>query len=135
MFDLADGWTIVRSGESLLCDDKDRGRRVVVRLNWVIPPCEDYVNCQAYDAGAEIQVSTGKFSRILVFSNGSKFPITDAAGLFPYFRLEVFDVETGQSLFREENILRSGERYASLSPDGDRLATTDGRKVIIRDFK
>lgn len=132
MFEFADGRTIIRNGESLLCSNEHHGGEVVVSLKWVIPPCDRYVNCQAYDAGAGFQVSTGKFSRILALSNGSKFPVTDAAGLFPYFKVQVFDIETGQTVYREENILRTGECYASISPDGDRLAITDGRKVILR---
>ena len=63
--------------------------------------------------------STGRKRRILVYSNGSKFPITDAAGLFPYFRLQVFDFDSGAELYREEDITRTGDRSATISPDGD----------------
>jgi len=80
-------------------------------------------------------VSTGKKQRVLVYSNGSKFPVTDAAGLFPYFRLQVFDVATGVELYREENIVRTGDRGAAISPDGDWLATTDGQRVVVRNLQ
>jgi hypothetical protein len=71
----------------------------------------------------------------LVYANGSKLPITDAAGLFPYFRLQVFDFDTGTELYREEYIVRTGQRSAAISPDGDRLATTDGQRVVVRDLR
>jgi hypothetical protein len=82
-----------------------------------------------------MQVSTGRRRRVLIYSNGSKFPVTDAAGLFPYFRLQVFDLETGIELYREEDIVRTGDRGAAISPDGDRLATTDGQRVVVRDLR
>lgn len=132
VFKFADGQTVIRSGESLISSGGRNSSRTVMSLKWVIPPCGRYVNCQAYGAGFHFQVSTGKNRRILVISNGSKFPVTDAAGLFPYFRLQIFDLNTGKTLYRREEFLRTAERYASISPDGDRLATTDGKKVIIR---
>jgi hypothetical protein len=66
-----------------------------------------------------MQVSTGRRRRVLIYSNGSQFPVTDAAGLFPYFRLLVFDLETGVELYREEDIVRT-DPGAVISPDGDR---------------
>jgi len=133
-FAFTDGQMIVKNGESLELQAQGRAARTIADLDWVIPPCKGYVNCQAYDAGIHFQVSTGKKRRVLVASNGSKFPVTDAAGLFPYFRLQVFDVDTGRTLYREERVTRTGERYACISSDGDRLATTDGQTVIIRDL-
>ena len=135
LFSSIDGQVIVRNGESL--DEQSEGHAVrkIASLEWVIPPCVRYMYCQAYGAGADIQVSTGEKRRILVYSNGSKFPITDAAGLFPYFRLQVFDFDTGAELYREEDIVRTDQRGAAISPDGDRLATTDGQTVVVRDLR
>ena len=90
------------------------------------------MNCQAYDAGTHIEVSSGSKRRVLVISNGSRFPITDAAGLFPYSRLEIFDIDSTRSIYREDHITRTADRYACISPDGDLLATTDGRTVVLR---
>jgi hypothetical protein len=132
VFTFTDGQAIVRDGESLNVQSEGRAIRKIASLEWVIPPCGRYMYCQAYDAGAGIQVSTGEKRRILVYSNGSKFPITDAAGLFPYFRLQVFDFDTGMELYREEDIVRTGQRSAAISPDGYRLATTDGQRVVVR---
>jgi hypothetical protein len=135
VFTFADGQVIVRDGESLNAQREGRAIRKIASLEWVIPPCGRYTYCQAYDAGAGIQVSTGEKRRILVYSNGSKFPITDAAGLFPYFRLQVFDFDTGTELYREEDTVHTGQRSAAISPDGDRLATTDGQRVVVRDLR
>jgi hypothetical protein len=135
VFSLTGGQVIIQDGESLNVQSEGHAIRKIASLEWVIPPCGRYMYCQAYDAGTSIQVSTGWKRRILVYSNGSKFPITDAAGLFPYFRLQVFDFDTGTELYREEDIVRTGERSAAISPDGDRLATTDGQKVVVRDLR
>ncbi len=132
LFTFTNGQAIVQDGEVLNLEENGRPTRKIASLDWVLPECGRYLYCQAYDAPAGIQVSTGKKQRVLVYSNGSKFLITDAAGLFPYFRLQVFDVATGVELYREENIVHTGDRGASISPDGDWLATTDGQRVIVR---
>lgn len=131
VFNFTDGKAIVLDGESLKLVSEGQPVRKIASLEWVIPPCGRYTNCQAYDAGTSIQVSTGRKRRILVCSNGSRFPVTDAAGLFPYFRLQVFDFDSGTELYREEDITRTGYRSAAISPDGDRLATTDGQKIVV----
>lgn len=135
VFTFADGQVIVQDGESLNVHSEGHVARKIANLDWVIPPCGRYTYCQAYDAGVSVQVSTGEKRRILVYSNGSRFPITDAAGLFPYFRLQVFDFDTGMELYREEDITRTGKRGAAISPDGDRLATTDGQQVVVRELQ
>jgi hypothetical protein len=135
LFTFTSGQTITQDGEVLNLEDDGKAPRTIASLDWVLPPCGRYMYCQAYDAPASIQVSTGKKQRVLVYSNGSKFPITDAAGLFPYFRLQVFDVATGAELYREENIVRTGDRGAAISPDGDWLATSDGQRVVVRNLQ
>jgi hypothetical protein len=127
VFSFSDGQMIVQDGESLNVQSKGHAIRKIASLEWVLPPCGRFTYCQAYDAGFDIQVSTGGKRRILVFSN--------AAGLFPYFRLQVFDFDTGTELYREEDIVRTGDRGAAISPDGDRLATTDGQRVVVRGLR
>jgi hypothetical protein len=136
VFEFADGQKLVKNAETLILKKEGAPDRTVANLEWVIPPCKGkgYVNCQAYGAGSYLQVSTGKKRRVLVISNGSRLPVTDAAGLFPYFRLQVFDLDTGAEIYREEQVLRTAQRYASISPDGDLLATTDGQEVIVRNL-
>lgn len=133
-FTFSNGQVIVRDGEFLNVENEGLPPKRIASLEWVIPSCGRYTYCQAYDAGTSIQVSTGRKRRILVYSNGSKVPITDAAGLFPYFRVQVFDLSSGAELFREENITRTGDRSAAISPDGDRMATTDGQKIVIHNL-
>ena len=134
LFTFSDGKVVVHDGEALVLEDAGHPIRKIADLEWVMPPCGRYTYCQTYGAGTSIQVSTGRKRRILVCSNGSKLPITDAAGLFPYFRLQVFDLDTSAELYREEDITRTGDRSAAIDPDGDRLATTDGEKVVIHDL-
>jgi hypothetical protein len=131
IFRLADGRQLMEDGDSLIEVKSGSQGKTVANLSWAIPPCKKNEYCQAYDAGVHFQVSTGKKRRILVFSNGSRFPVTDAAGLFPYFRLQVFDLDTGAELYREEDSFRTGVRSASVSPDGDLLAVFDGKTVIL----
>ena len=134
VFTFTDGQVIVQDGEFLNVESEGHPIRKIASLQWVTPSCGRYTYCQAYDAGTGFQVSTGRKRRILVYSNGSRFPVTDAAGLFPYFRLQVFDFDSGTELYREENITRTGERSAAISPDGDRLATTDGQKIVVHNL-
>lgn len=134
IFRFADGRQLARDGSSLIEVKQGSQTRTVASLAWAIPPCKKYEYCQQYDAPAYIQVSTGKRRRILVFSNGSRFPVTDAAGLFPYFRLQVFELDTGAEIYREEDSFRTGQRSASVSPDGDLLAVFDGKSVIVHEL-
>jgi hypothetical protein len=127
-----DGRQLVRDG-SHLSERQDGGAlRTIADLGWVIP-CDKF--CQSYDAGSAFEVATKKQHRILVTSNGSRFPVTDAAGLFPYFRLAVFDLDTGAEIYREEYVTKTGQRSAALSPDGDLLATFSGDSILIRKLK
>lgn len=130
IFSFADGQRLMKDGDSLVAVRSGFQPRTVANLAWAIPACMKYAYCQEYDAGVHFQVSTSKKRRILVFSNGSLFPVTDAAGLFPYFRLQVFDLDTGAELYREEDRFRTGERSASISPDGDSLAVFDGKAIV-----
>jgi hypothetical protein len=135
LFTFTNGQTLTQDGEVLNLVDDGGAPTKIASLHWVLPPCGRYTYCQAYDAQASIHVSTGKKQRVLVYSNGSKFPVTDAAGLFPYFRLQVFDLGTGAELYREANIVHTGDRGAAISPDGDWLATSDGERVVVRNLK
>lgn len=134
-FRFLNGQTVVQDGEALNLESEKSSVKKIASLNWVLPPCGRYMYCQAYGAGAHMQVSTGKRRRVLIYSNGSVFPVTDAAGLFPYFRLQVFDLETGVELYREEDIVRTADRGATIRPDGDRLATTDGHRITVRNLR
>ena len=130
-FTFSDGTKLVRDGQSIIARKTGSLARVVADLDWIVPVCKKYEYCQMYDAPVSFQVTSGHKRRILVYSNGSHFPITDAAGLFPYFRLQVFDFDSGVEIHREEYLTRTGERSASISPDGDILAVSDNRKVVI----
>jgi hypothetical protein len=127
-----DGRQLVREANQLSERQNGVTLRKIASLDWVIP-CDK--SCQAYDAGTAFEVATTKEHRILVISNGSRFPVTDAAGLFPYFRLEVFDLDTGAEIYREEYVTKTGQRSAALSPDGDLLAIFSDDSILVRKLK
>jgi hypothetical protein len=126
-----DGRKLLRKDESLIETAPGASPKKIADLSWVSPHCEKYEYCQAYDAGTRYQVVNGKRRRVLIMSNGSKYPITDAAGLFPFFRIQVFDLDVGSEIYREEDVLRTGHRSAVISPDGDLLATFNGLETVI----
>lgn len=129
VYSFCDGRYLVNRANILLEIKGGAPPATVASLKWVIP-CEKY--CQEYEAGNAYQVVTGTTRRVLVMSNGSRFPITDAAGLFPYFRLVVIDLDSGAEIYREENIFKTAKRIVTISPDGDLLATSDGTTLIVR---
>jgi hypothetical protein len=102
--------------------------RVLVDLTWVIG-CDKF--CQEYDAGTAWSVASQGKKRVLVVSNGSRFPITDAAGLFPYFHLAVIDLKNGAEVYRKQYITKTSKRAAQISPDGDLIALSDGDYIEI----
>ena len=59
-FEFDDGQTILQNGKSLDLRAKDGSSTTIGSLEWVIPPCKGYVNCQAYNAGTHIEVSIGR---------------------------------------------------------------------------
>ena len=128
-FTLNDGRTVKLTDKSLVETDANSHDRLVGSLAWV-NPCSKL--CQDYDAGLDFSVATEGATRILVISNGSRFPVTDAAGLFPYFRVEVFNWQDGSSVYREQFITQTGHRTAAISPAGNLLVISNGSHI---DFK
>jgi hypothetical protein len=125
-FTLLDGRILKLTEKSIVETDATGHDRVVASLSWV-NPCAKL--CQAYDAGLDFSVTSGGAKRVLVTSNGSRFPVTDAAGLFPYLRLEVFEIKGGTSVFRKQFITRTGQRTSAISPDGDLILFNDGAHI------
>ena len=131
IYSFDDGRKLIRNRDSLIETAAGSPSKDIANLSWVSPQCVKYKYCQAYDAATRYQVVANKKRRILIMSNGSRYPMTDAAGLFPYFRLQVFDLDRRSEVYREEDISRTGQRSATISPDGDLLATFDGFDAII----
>ena len=131
IFHLDDGTLLGKKGSSLIEIAPDAVPRTIADLSWAIPPCVKYEYCQAYDAGTTYQTVVTQESRLLVCSNGSRFPVTDAAGLFPYFRVTVFDLKSGREVYREQDTTKTSHRGAAISPKGDLLVTYDGSTAIV----
>lgn len=107
-------------------------KSIIASLAW-INPCDRW--CQEYEAGFSYSLAAGSNPRILFASNGSRFPVTDAAGLFPYFRVEVFDLANGAELYRKEFVTKTGLRSATISPDGSMIALSDGRQIVLEQLR
>jgi hypothetical protein len=131
IFHLDDGTLLGKRGSSLVEVSPDAVPKSLADLSWVVPPCMKYEYCQDYNAGTSYQTVAAQKSRVLIWSNGSRLPVTDAAGLFPYFRVAVFDLSAGHEIYREEDSFKTGRRGAAISPNGDLLITYDGSAVIV----
>jgi len=123
----AEGGKRLLRGKNWLIEDDGPTKRNLVNLDW-ITSCNHF--CQEYEAGVSFALPLNDPSRILIQSNGSRFPITDAAGLFPFFRVAIFDLRSGAELFRRQYVTRTGLRYAAISPDGKTLALFNGSNEI-----
>jgi hypothetical protein len=117
------GQTLVLNGRQLQVTQPNGTKTSLADLKWLFN-CDK--NCQAYDAGTGWSISNGPNKRIAFMSNGSKFPVTDDAGLFPFFRVFVIDLETGKEVFRKQFITKTARRSAQISPRGDQLLLSDG---------
>jgi hypothetical protein len=128
LFVFPDGQFLTEISHNLVKIDAGGKSKVFASLAWVVP-CEKF--CQLYEAYQSHSVSESGKKRILIASNGSRFPITDAAGLFPYYRIQVFDLETGKEILRKEFLTKTGQRASQLSPMGDLLLLSDGTHIEI----
>ncbi len=127
-----DGSTYSYSPQKLFRTLDNGTELAIASLSWV-NPCTQW--CQEYEAGMSYTLATSSSPRILFSSNGSRFPVTDAAGLFPYFRVQVFDLISGGELYRKEFITKTSVRSATLSPDGKLIALTDGQHIALEEIR
>jgi hypothetical protein len=116
IYSFNDGRKLLIDGESLKEASGEVPSKQIADLSWVIPKCENYEYCQAYDAATRYQVVLGEKPRILIMSNGSKYPISDAAGLFPYFRVAVFDLNTRSEIIVKRIPSGQGSEARRLAP-------------------
>lgn len=124
-------WQLRYAVNSLVETRRGAPPRTLADLSWVNPPCENRELCQSDSSALHFQTVLRKKNRVLITSRGVKIPLTSSFGLISYFRAQVFDLDTGGDIYREEDIIRPLERIAVLSPDGDRLIMSDGLSVLI----
>lgn len=122
-------WQLSYSGNSLVATPRGGQPRVIADLSWVNPICENRELCKT-DA-LHFQAVLGRKKRVMVTSLGTKVPVTLSFGLVSYFRAEVFDLDTGDEVYREEDFFRPKQRIAGLSPEGDRLVISDGTSAYL----
>ena len=99
--------------------------RQLANLTW-LHDCNKL--CQAWSSGTTWAVSEDG-NRAVFTSSGTRFPVTDESGLFPFFRLLVVDLATGKELYRKEFDTKTSGRSAQLSPTGDSLLINDGDQL------
>lgn len=128
LFTFPDGREVTQADSKLLISVPDGAPRTLADISWV-EGCKGL--CQSYDAGFSRRIAVGKKKRMLFIANGSKFPVTDAAGLFPYFRVAVFDLDSGAEVYRRQYITQTSNRSAGISPDGDRIALLDHDQIRV----
>ena len=121
--------TVALVGQKLVATNAEHNTAVLADLSWLFN-CTTY--CQSYDAGTGFSVSSHGALRAAFISNGSKFPVTDAAGLFPFCRIVVIDLTSGKEIYRKQFITKTGQRSAQISPSGDLLAMSDGDEIELQ---
>ena len=124
-------WRLLRQGDSLVEVREGARPRTFADLSWVIPPCRQHGLCEADDSSTHFQTVHGRRNRVLITSVGSRMPVTGTFGLLPYFRVQVFDLDTGAEVYREEDEFRARDRVSALSPDGDVVVVSDGYTAVV----
>lgn len=126
------GRKVTLKERTLLVTSADGTTQKLSDLSWVIP-CTGH--CQMYGAGQTYKVVTQVKKRALFISSGSHLPITDAAGLFPYFRVSVFDLDSGAEIVRKQYVTKTSIRTADISPDGEYVAFNNGDHILVEKLK
>ncbi len=85
-------------------------KQEVADLHWLVP---------GWNSGFRWDLTSGTARRILFFSHGARFPITDTSGFGYYLRIAVVDVPSRTIVFREQYPIDSD---VAISPDGHLLA-------------
>ncbi len=84
--------------------------------------------CQAWTGTQLVGIVPG---RALLVSKGSKFPLTDTGGLFPFTRILLLDLNSGQPLFEREYYTDQSDRAAALDFTGRLLAISDKTNLSV----
>lgn len=124
-------WEVLRRGNTLVEARAGAPPRTFADLSWLFQLCEGHELCEVDESATHYQTVLGKRNRILISSVGSRVPVTNSFGIMPYFRVEVFDLDTGGEVYREEELFRAKDRVAVLSPDGDVVVVSDGYTAVV----
>ncbi|SPF41294.1 exported hypothetical protein [Candidatus Sulfotelmatobacter kueseliae] len=82
----------------------------IADLHWLVP---------GWNSGFRWDLASGAARRVLFFSHGARFPITDSSGFGYYLRVAVVDIGSKSIVFRKQYPIDSD---VAISPDGRTLA-------------
>jgi hypothetical protein len=99
--------------------DRSGADQTIADLHWLAP---------GWNSGFRWDLATGTAQRILFFSHGARFPITDSSGLGYYLRVGVVDVPSRTIVFRAQYPINSD---VAISPDGHLLAVRRGTRLML----
>jgi hypothetical protein len=91
----------------------------IADLHWLAP---------GGNSGFRWDLVSGAARRILFFSHGARFPITDTSGFGPYLRVAVVDVPSGTIVFRAQYPI---DTDVAISPDGQLLAVRTKTRLVL----
>jgi hypothetical protein len=91
----------------------------IADLHWLAP---------GGNSGFRWDLASGAARRILFFSHGARFPITDTSGFGSYLRVAVVGVPSGTIVFRAQYPIDSD---VAISPDGRLLAVRTKTRLVL----
>ena len=91
----------------------------IADLHWLAP---------GWNSGFRWDMASGAARRILFFSHGARFAITDTSGFGYYLRVAVVDVPAGTVVFRAQYPIDSD---VAISPDGHLLAVRKKTRLVL----
>lgn len=91
----------------------------IADLHWLAP---------GWNSGFRWDLASGAARRILFFSHGARFPITDTSGFGYYLRVAVVDVPSARIVFRAQYPIDSD---VAISPDGHLLAVRKKTRLVL----
>jgi len=96
-----------------------RSKQKIADLHWLAP---------GWNSGFRWELASAAAGRILFFSHGARFPITDTGGFGLYLRVAVVDVASKAIVFRAQYPIDSD---VAISPDGHLLAVRTKTRLTL----
>lgn len=111
----------------LVVDDKfqlyelgpSAGTEKLADLKWLAP---------GWNSGFRYELSSAAAGRVLFFSHGARFAITDTNGFGKYLRVAIFDIASKAIIFQRQYAIDSD---VAISPDGRLLAVREKDRLSL----
>ncbi len=123
---LNNGDTLRIEGKLVFAVSQSGAMHLAASTDWV-KPCERL--CQLDDPPTTYALADGPHPRLLMTYHGSRFPLTDAAGVFPYFRLAVYDIKSSKEVFRKQYVTHTASRVTDINLSGRLVAVGDPSSI------